>query len=101
MEQKVLFKYNKKLQGGVDITNFKCLIKNNSIKQENIASVVKCSQAAISKWCNGKSEPSLNAVIKMSQAFDIPIEEIVMAFKKEDSVSETALEGQIKFSYID
>ena len=80
---------------------FKNILKQNNIKQSNIAKALNCGQPLVSKWCTGQCEPSLNAVIKMSETFNIPIEEIVLAFKKEDSNNESELEGQIKFSYID
>lgn len=84
------------------IKDFKMLLKIYCIKQESVANVANCSQAAVSKWCNGKCEPSLNAIIKMSEVFQIPIEEIVLAFKKEDlSQEQTQLDGQVKFDYID
>ena len=61
---------------------FKNILKQNNIKQCDIADILKCGQPLISKWCNGKSEPSLNAIIKMSEIFGIPIEDIVLSFKK-------------------
>ena len=78
------------------------ILKKYSLKQKNIAKTLNYSQMLISKWCNGKCEPSLNAIIKMSEVFHIPIEEIVLAFKKEDlSQEQTQIDGQVKFDYID
>ena len=61
----------------------KNLLKKYCLKQKNIAAQVCCSQMLVSKWCRGICEPSLNAIIKMSETFNIPIEEIVLAFRKE------------------
>lgn len=60
----------------------KTLLKNHLLTQKKIADTLNCSQMLVSKWCNKKCEPSLNAVIKISETFNIPIEEIVLAFKK-------------------
>lgn len=60
------------------------LVKRFSLTQEKIASVLGCAQSLVSKWCRGLCEPSLNAIIKMSEAFNIPIEEIVLAFRREE-----------------
>lgn len=62
----------------------KYLIKKYKLKQDLIANALNCSQTLVSKWCRGLCEPSLNVIIKMSEAFNIPIDEIVLAFKKED-----------------
>ena len=60
------------------------ILKKYSLKQKNIAKTL------------------LNAIIKMSEVFHISIEEIVLAFKKEDlSQEQTQLDGQVKFDYID
>lgn len=58
------------------------LLKKYGLKQKQIAKVVSCSQMLVSKWCKNQCEPSMNAVIKISEQFNIPIEEIVLAFKK-------------------
>lgn len=60
----------------------KSILKKYSIKQGYLAKSLNYSQTLISKWCKGKCEPSLNAIIKMSETFEISIEEIVLAFKK-------------------
>lgn len=62
----------------------KVLLKKYCINQKILSNVLNCSQTLVSKWCRGICEPSLNAIIKMSEAFNIPIDEIVLAFKKED-----------------
>lgn len=81
---------------------FLSLLKKNSIKQVDVAKSLNYSKQLVCKWAKGKCEPSLNAIIKMSEVFKIPIEEIVLAFKKEDlSQEQTQLDGQVKFDYID
>lgn len=64
----------------------KSILKKHKITQINLSSLLNCSQALISKWCSGKCEPSLNAIIKISEHFKIPIEEIVLAFRKKEGV---------------
>lgn len=61
---------------------FKYLLKKHNLKQTEVSEVLNCNQTLISKWCRGLCEPSLNAIIRMSKAFNIPIEEIVLSFKK-------------------
>lgn len=81
---------------------FLSLLKKNSIKQVDVAKSLNYSKQLVCKWVKGKCEPSLNAVIKMSEVFHIPIEEIVLAFKKEDfSQEQTQLDSQVMFDYID
>ena len=62
---------------------FKEFLKQHFLSQVQIAGVLNIKQQAVSKWCRGLCEPSLNAIIKMSETFNIPIEEIVLSFKKE------------------
>ena len=60
------------------------LLKKYNITQVKIAECLRVSQQSVSKWCKGKCEPSLSSVIKISETYNIPIEEIVLAFKKEE-----------------
>lgn len=60
----------------------KALLKKYKITQMKLSKTLNCSQTLISKWCKKLCEPSLNAIIKMSEHFNIPIDEIVLAFKK-------------------
>ena len=69
---------------------FKNILKSNHITQKQISHALNYKQPLISKWCRGICEPSLNAVIKMSEAFNISIEEIVLSFKKEQKADEKA-----------
>lgn len=62
---------------------FKQLIKANSLTQSKIAEVLRCNQTLVSKWCRGICEPSINAIIDIHENFNIPIEDIVLSFKKE------------------
>ncbi|HBP44080.1 MAG TPA: hypothetical protein DD621_05420 [Clostridiales bacterium] len=71
-----------KIKPEVENRLFVKFLKTKSIKQVQIAKALDISQQLVSKWCKGKCEPSLNAIIKMSETFGIPIEEIVLAFKK-------------------
>lgn len=65
---------------------FSRILKDNNLTQKMVADSLNISQQSISKWCCGISEPSLGLVIKMSDTFHIPIEEIVLSFKKGDIV---------------
>lgn len=62
---------------------FKELIKSNQLTQAKIATSLNCNQTLVSKWCRGICEPSINAIIDIHEKFNIPIEEIVLSFKKE------------------
>lgn len=61
---------------------FNQILKDFKLTQKQVSEVLKCNQTLVSKWCRGLCEPSMNSVIKMSETFNIPIEEIVLAFKK-------------------
>lgn len=62
---------------------FRELLKTNSLTQAKIATTLNCNQTLVSKWCRGICEPSIKAIIDIHENFNIPIEEIVLSFKKE------------------
>ena len=58
----------------------KCLLKQQNKTQQNIAECLKCTQQVISKWCLGKSTPSLEIMQKLAKALDVDLQTIVNCF---------------------
>lgn len=53
------------------------LRKNAGLSQTQLASQLGITNKAISKWENGKSKPTTNAIKKLSAIFNIPVEEML------------------------
>ena len=59
-------------------TNIKSLRKNLEISQFDFASKLGVNYSTISTWETGKSEPSINMLIKISKTFDISYEDLLL-----------------------
>lgn len=59
--------------------------KNNNWSQEELAEKMEVSRQTISKWESGRSIPELNKLIKLSEIYNITVDELV---KDEVEVSE-------------
>lgn len=57
--------------------NFKELLKQKNITQEELGNKLGLSQQTISDWCNGRRTPRMKMLIKLSGLFDMKIDEIV------------------------
>ncbi len=53
------------------------LRQNNNISQKKLAEIVECSQSIICDYENGKSEPSLLMLKKISKYFNVSIDYLV------------------------
>ena len=53
------------------------LRKKAGLSQQQVASAVGVSNKAVSKWENGKTKPSTNALRKLSSLFHVPIETLL------------------------
>ncbi len=57
--------------------NLKYLRKHNFVTQKSIAGMIGLSRSAVSALENNKNEPSTDTLIKLSEYFDVTIDELV------------------------
>lgn len=61
---------------------FREFLKENLIKQEELAKELNVTQSLISLWCSGKCKPSLPLIIKLSKFIKLSLDETVELFEK-------------------
>lgn len=79
-----------------DYGNYFCeLRKESGLNQIELAQKLGVTNKAVSKWENGASKPSLNMIEKLSEIFDVEIEEIVsrLVKKKKKKVTKIVITG--------
>ena len=59
--------------------NIQLFRKGKSITQEGLAEIIGVSRQTIAKWESGESAPDLEMAEKLSQALDVPLDELVKA----------------------
>ena len=57
--------------------NLKALRLEKKISQQKLAKMVNVSQQCVSEWENGNNQPTLTPLIKLADALDISIDELV------------------------
>jgi len=60
----------------------KKLREEKNITQEQLAEKLNVTRQAVSNWENGKTQPDIDTLTKISEIFEIPIEEIIYGCKK-------------------
>ncbi len=60
------------------------IIENKSMTQNLLSKTIGVSQPAISKWCTGKSEPSLYYMQKLADALEVDLQTIVACFVQDN-----------------
>ena len=59
------------------LTMLKKLRKQRKLTQHDIAEALHISQTSVSKYERGESEPDIEMLIKMSDFFDVTVDEFV------------------------
>lgn len=59
-------------------SNIKYLRQNKGITQKKIADFCNKSDVAISYWENGSREPNTSDLAKLSQLFNVPVDELLL-----------------------
>ena len=59
--------------------NIQLFRKGKSITQEGLAEIIGVSRQTMAKWESGESAPDLEMAEKLSQALDVPLDELVKA----------------------
>jgi DNA-binding XRE family transcriptional regulator len=57
--------------------NLKALRKRTFSTQEDVAKVIGLSRSAVSALENEKNDPSIDSLIKISDHFDIPVDDLI------------------------
>ncbi len=60
-----------------------------SLSQGDLANELNVSRQSISKWENGKSTPDLDKIIKLSEIFNVSLDELIKNEEKETEVVKT------------
>lgn len=63
---------------------FKEYLKENLIKQDELAKELNVTQSLISLWCSGKCKPSLPLFIKLSKYLKLSLDKTVELFNKKE-----------------
>ena len=63
------------------------LLRDKNITQKKIAENFDVSQQTISKWCRGKSIPSLKHIKALSKQFEIPFETLTDFFEEQKKIA--------------
>ena len=66
--------------------NIQYLRKQKHMTQEDLALKLNVSRQAISKWEAGSSEPDVNTLVRLSDIFDISIDELIKEYMKKSPV---------------
>lgn len=67
------------------MNRIKCLRNAVGMKQSELAEIVKYRQNTVSNWETGRSDPPLDALERMSSAFNVSIDYILGRDEKETS----------------
>lgn len=66
--------------------NLRKLMKQNNLTQDRISEIAEVARQTVSLWLKGSTEPSLTAVLKLSDYFNLSVKELV--YKKEGKRNE-------------
>ena len=70
------------------------LRKAKGISQRELGDLVGVTNKAVSKWENGEAKPAMNQLMKLSEIFDISMDEIInMQEKKEKQIKKIVITG--------
>lgn len=70
------------------------LRKSMKLSQSELAKILGISNKAVSKWETGESKPTLQKLYKLSEIYNIPLEELISAsIKKKEDVHKIVITG--------
>ena len=70
---------------GENIYNYRT---QKSMSQTDLANALEVSRQSVSKWENNSAVPDLERIIKMSELFEVSLDELVFGKKKEEAKQE-------------
>lgn len=59
----------------------KVVLAEKKLKSKELAESINRDYATISRWCNNKTQPSLEALFEISQFLDVDIRELLLPTK--------------------
>ena len=65
------------------------LRKNNNWSQEELAEKLNVSRQTVSKWESNKTIPELEKLVKLSEIYNISLDELIKGVTSEDISKET------------
>lgn len=65
-------------------TNIADLRKRNSLTQEELAEKLAVSRQTLAKWERGESDPDIQSVIRLSELFQVSLDDLVHYDKREN-----------------
>ena len=65
------------------------LRNQHNLSQGDLANKLNVSRQSISKWENGNSTPDLEKIVKLSEIFNVSLDELVKNEEKEDAITNT------------
>lgn len=66
------------------IENLKWLRQMNHLTQEQLALKVGVSRESITKWENGKIEPTIESIVKLADVFEVSVDELLGVKQSKD-----------------
>ena len=67
---------------------FRKIRKERGLTQEQVASTLNVSRQAVSNWENNKNLPDLEMVVKLSAAFDLSLDQLILGGKDMNNMTE-------------
>ena len=96
--------YNRIRKGGENMTNIGKNIssarKKLGITQEGLAEKLNVTRQAVSNWENGKSEPDIETVSKLSEIFGISSDELISDFPEEEKKPRSVIKSRLILSAV-
>lgn len=74
--------------------NIKKFREDNNITQDKLAEEMNVTRQAISNWENAKTQPDIDTIFKLSQIFNVSVEEIIYGEKREHVTNVTNVTNQ-------
>lgn len=75
---------------------YKCRVEQG-LSQGGLADALGVSRQSVSKWENNSAVPELDKLVRMSEMFDVTLDELVHGKAPEKSVSETAAHAHVMY----
>ena len=65
----------------------KCLRKENTLTQEEMAKKLNVTRQAISNWENNRNPPDFEMIILIAKTFGVSLDELIVGDKKRNKMS--------------
>lgn len=73
----------------MNVTHLKMLLKQKQITAKRLTEMLEIGETSISDWGRGKSSPSPNVLIRMSQILKVSVDELLTGVKPDYPVGES------------